>query len=105
VVLGRVAEPGFLAHVDAMGHLLRHRLGEIDGAGIVEVRGLGLMLGVELDRAVQPLVDRARDRGLLVLSAGPKVLRLLPPLNVLADEVDRAVEVLAEVLRKGSGSC
>jgi len=105
VVLGRVAEPGFLAYVEAMGHLLRHRLGEIGGAGIVEVRGLGLMLGVELDRAVQPLVDRARDRGLLVLSAGPKVLRLLPPLNVLADEVDRALEVLAEVLRTGSGSC
>lgn len=105
VVLGRVNAPAFLSHVDAMGHLLRQRLSEIDGAGIREVRGLGLMLGVELDRDVQPLIGHARDRGLLVLSAGPRVLRLLPPLNVLADEVERAVEVLAEVLRMGSGSC
>ncbi len=101
VVLSRVAEPEFLDHINAMGHLLRHRLGETD----IEIRGLGLMLGIELDRGVQPLIDRAREKGLLVLSAGPKVLRLLPPLNVRADEVDHAVEILTEILRMGSEPC
>jgi acetylornithine aminotransferase len=57
-----------------------------------------LLLGAELERPVGPVVDACRDRGLLVLSAGPDVLRLTPPLVVGADEVERALEILAGVL-------
>ena len=74
------------------------------GAGLAEipavrsVRGRGLLIGAELDRPVGPVVDACRDRGLLVLSAGPEVLRLTPPLVVRDDQVDEALGILRGVL-------
>ena len=67
-------------------------------AGVVEVRGLGLLLGVRLDRSVAPVVDACRAQGLLVLSAGEDVLRLAPPLVVTADEVTEALGTVAGAL-------
>src|SRR5213592_4138399 len=67
--------------------------------GIREVRGRGLLIGVELDRPVSPIVDACRDAGVLVLSAGEKVLRLAPPLIVDERDCDRALAVLSTVLR------
>jgi acetylornithine/N-succinyldiaminopimelate aminotransferase len=66
--------------------------------GVLDVRGRGLLLGATLDRPVAPVVDACRERGLLVLSAGPDVLRLTPPLVVSPGEVAEALETLAEVL-------
>ena len=66
---------------------------------VLEVRGRGLLLGATLDRPVAGVVDACRDRGLLVLSAGPEVLRLTPPLVVCDAEVDEALAVLGEVLK------
>ncbi len=65
---------------------------------VQEVRGRGLLLGARLDRPVGPVVDACRAQGLLVLSAGPDVLRLTPPLVVSSDEVGRALAILGEVL-------
>ena len=62
------------------------------------VRGRGLLVGAELDRPVGPVVDACRERGLLVLSARPDVLRLTPPLVVSADEVAQALEIIESVL-------
>ena len=62
------------------------------------VRGRGLLVGAELDRPVGPVVDACREQGLLVLSAGPDVLRLTPPLVVGADEVAQALSILERVL-------
>ena len=58
-----------------------------------------LLIGVELDRPVSPIVDACRDAGVLVLSAGEKVLRLAPPLIVDERDCDRALAVLSTVLR------
>ena len=63
-----------------------------------EARGRGLMWGVELSEAAAPVVAAARERQLLIASAGPNVLRLVPPLIVSESEIDRAVDVLAEIL-------
>jgi acetylornithine/N-succinyldiaminopimelate aminotransferase len=62
------------------------------------VRGRGLLVGAQLDRLVGPVVDACRDQGLLVLSAGPDVLRLTPPLVVSADEVAQALLTIESVL-------
>jgi acetylornithine aminotransferase len=62
------------------------------------VRGRGLLLGAELDRPVGPVVDACREQGLLVLSAGPDVLRLTPPLIVTAAEVAQALATIESVL-------
>ncbi len=62
------------------------------------VRGRGLLIGAELDRPVGPVVDACREQGLLVLSAGPDVMRLTPPLVVTADEVAQALATIESVL-------
>jgi predicted acetylornithine/succinylornithine family transaminase len=63
-----------------------------------DVRGRGLLIGIELTQAVAPLVDACREAGLLVLSAGDKVLRLTPPLIVSEAECDRALDIIDRVL-------
>ena len=66
--------------------------------GVVEVRGRGLMLGVELDRPAGPIVADCLAVGLLVGTAGDTVLRLTPPLTVTGEELDHGLALLAEVL-------
>ena len=85
-----------LAGVRARGDELARGLAALPG--VREVRGRGLLLGVTLDRPVVPVVDSCRERGLLVLSAGPDVLRLTPPLVVGPAEVEEAVGIVAAVL-------
>jgi acetylornithine/N-succinyldiaminopimelate aminotransferase len=71
-------------------------------SGVVEVRGRGLLLGVELDRPASAVVDACRERGLLVLSAGESTLRLTPPLVITTDDVARALATLAAALEATS---
>jgi acetylornithine aminotransferase len=85
-----------LANVDAQGRRLR--TGLLGLPHVVDVRGSGLLVGAELDTPVQPVVEAALDAGLVVLSSGPNVLRLAPPLVVTSADVDRALAVLTEVL-------
>jgi acetylornithine/succinyldiaminopimelate/putrescine aminotransferase len=68
-----------------------------DLPGVVEVRGAGLLVGAELDRPAQPIVDAALDAGLVCLTSGPNVLRLAPPLVVGPEEIDHALATLTEV--------
>jgi acetylornithine/succinyldiaminopimelate/putrescine aminotransferase len=65
---------------------------------IREVRGLGLMLGVEMRFDVYNILVGCMERGVLVLDAGRNVLRFLPPLVIEKEQIDRVVEVLDEVL-------
>ncbi|WP_238590861.1 acetylornithine transaminase [Paenibacillus beijingensis] len=65
---------------------------------VKDIRGLGLMIGIECAEPVADIVTEARNRGLLVVTAGPDVVRLLPNLLVTNEEIDEAVRVLAEVL-------
>jgi len=65
---------------------------------VKEVRGLGLMLGVELRYDVLNVILKAAAKGVLVLDAGRTVVRLLPPLVIEKEQIDRAVAVLDEVL-------
>ncbi|MGH3130402.1 MAG: aspartate aminotransferase family protein [Gaiellaceae bacterium] len=66
--------------------------------GVTSVRGAGLLLGAELERPAGEVVEECRAGGLLVLSAGERVLRLTPPLTVAEDEIDLALGVLEGVL-------
>ncbi|HEX4561493.1 MAG TPA: acetylornithine transaminase [Gemmatimonadales bacterium] len=99
-VVRTLAEPDFLASVRARGEHLGAGLERIAKASsrITKVRGRGLMWGVELTGAAAPVVTAARERQLLILSAGPNVLRLLPPLVIEDADLDRGLAVLAEVL-------
>jgi len=68
--------------------------------GLLEVRGQGLLLGLECNCDVQPIIERCRKHGLLLLAAGPKVLRILPSLNVSEGEVNEALEILEKSLKE-----
>jgi acetylornithine/N-succinyldiaminopimelate aminotransferase len=85
-----------LADVQAAGALLREGLAALPG--LLEVRGRGLLLAAELDREAAPVVGACLEAGLLILSAGERVLRLTPPLVVGATEIDLALTTLREVL-------
>jgi acetylornithine/N-succinyldiaminopimelate aminotransferase len=85
-----------LADVRAKGDVLASRLSAL--ACVAEVRGRGLLLGASLDRPAADVVDAARERGLLVGSAGPDVLRLTPPLTISNEELEHGLELLEEVL-------
>jgi acetylornithine/N-succinyldiaminopimelate aminotransferase len=65
------------------------------------VRGRGLLLGLELDRPAAPVVDACRERGVLVGSAGERVLRLTPPLTISEGELAHGVRILEEELADG----
>ena len=100
-VVRTIAEPDFLASVRARGERLGAGLAHLAerSSRVREVRGRGLMWGVELTGPAAPVVTAARERHLLVLSAGPNVLRLLPPLVIGDADLDRGLAVLAEALR------
>jgi len=66
--------------------------------GVVEVRGRGLMIGAELDRPAAPVIDACREHGVLVGSAGQKVLRITPPLTIAPPDLEHGLSVLSEVL-------
>jgi len=101
-VLDVMLGPGFLERVEAMGRLLRGRLASLVEAYpklFAEPRGAGLLLGI---RCVVPAVDlctRLRENGLLTLTAGENVLRILPPLIVGEAEIDEAVGIVDKVAR------
>jgi len=99
-VFRAIADPGFLAAVRAKGARLGAALGELASrrARVREARGRGLMWGLELNEAAAPVVAAARERRLLVLTAGPTVIRIVPPLTVTNDELERGVAILDEVL-------
>ena len=97
-VLDRVSEPDFLAHVSEVGGYLKERLEEINSPLIKEVRGQGLMVGLELTVDVNPLVEAGYQNGLLLVNAGAEVIRFVPPLVVEKQDVDTLVEKLSVML-------
>jgi acetylornithine/LysW-gamma-L-lysine aminotransferase len=80
------------------GAYLMKRLLDLKSRRIREVRGLGLMIGIELRERVATFLQELQRRGILALNAGPTVMRLLPPLVISYEELDRAVEEIAAVL-------
>jgi acetylornithine/LysW-gamma-L-lysine aminotransferase len=73
-------------------------LRNIDSPVVREVRGLGLMVGIQLRRRVQPCLVALMERGVLALPAGRTVLRLLPPLVITREELDLVLSAVEEVL-------
>jgi len=97
--LEQLMDHGVLDHVNAVGPLFERRLRTLalKHPVITEVRGVGLMQGLQLAVDATPIVDGARERGLLVNRTNEKVVRMLPPLTIEATDLDRAVDILDEV--------
>ena len=99
-VLETIAAPGFLAGVRQRGAWLETALGHLAARRprVRDVRGRGLMWGIELGEPGAPFVTACRERRLLVATAGPTVLRLVPPLVISRAELERGLAILEEVL-------
>jgi len=93
-------EEGLLANAAAMGRRIREGFAAaLLGVAGVTIRGEGLMIGVELDRPCADLVRQAFDNGLLINVTQDRVIRLLPPLVINAQEADEIVDRLAPLVR------
>ncbi len=96
-VLNKINSEGFLAEVAEKGEYIREKLLKIPE--VKSVSGMGLMIGVELKtKSAADVVRAALDKGLLLLTAKTKV-RLLPPLTITYEEIDKGLTILEELLR------
>ena len=95
-----IEQEGLVERSAAVGARMKERLaGFVDRfAPVVEVRGVGMMLGVVLDRPAKDVCAAMMEEGLLTLATAEKVVRLLPPLNVTDDEIDRAMQIMEQAL-------
>ncbi|MFN4266309.1 MAG: aspartate aminotransferase family protein [Aquabacterium sp.] len=95
-------EDQLLANAERVGHhlmeALRKELGSLPG--VVEIRGQGLMIGMELDRPCGVILNRAMEAGLLLSVTSDKVVRLLPPLIFTVEQADQTVAILAPLVRQ-----
>lgn len=100
-VLDKVSKPSFLASVTQKGQYFKQILIQKLGGNphVKEIRGLGLIIGIELDVSASSLVNACQNSGLLILTAGKgNVVRLVPPLIISEQELDCAADILLECL-------
>ncbi len=81
------------------GNWLAKKMGAVSVPVVSEIRQIGLMIGIELNTEAQPYIQRLQDDGILVLPAGPNVIRLLPPLVIADQEWKHVFEKLLQVLK------
>jgi acetylornithine/N-succinyldiaminopimelate aminotransferase len=95
-----IEQDGLIDRAVVVGRLIREGLaqGLADSQGIVDIRGQGLMIGIELDRPCADLVIRGLEVGLLINVTADKVVRLLPPLTFSTDEANELVSRLTKLI-------
>jgi acetylornithine/N-succinyldiaminopimelate aminotransferase len=96
-----IEREGLLAHAQQMGEVIQGGLKRaLSGvAGVREIRGMGLMIGVELDRPCGDITRRALEAGLVVNVTADTVIRLLPPLVIRREEAEQVVSMLAPIVK------
>lgn len=92
-------EAGFLEEVRSNSAILMEQLQLAfqDHPKISAVRGLGMMIGIETSDSLSKIVEAARQKGLIILTAGENVIRLLPPLTISREEIQQGIAILKEV--------
>ncbi len=96
--LSRINTPAMLGHVQQTGEYLMERLAELNSPHILDVRGRGLMVGMELDFPASEVVQAGYDAGFLLINAGPNVIRFVPPLIVEKQHIDALINFLSSYL-------
>ena len=95
VVLDKVNDPGFLAEVEQKGNYIKEKILSMNLPCVTGVKGLGMMLGIQLEGVVNKDLCKALfQKGVLALTAGKNVLRLLPPLTITYEEIDKALAII-----------
>jgi acetylornithine/N-succinyldiaminopimelate aminotransferase len=101
-VMDATLAPGFLDHVNAMGERITAGLRAMSARrGLGEVRGRGLLIAIDLGQDIAgKVVDAARDEGLLLNAPRPNLIRLMPALNVTAEEVDTMLQITERCVQR-----
>jgi len=100
--LNIIEEENLISHAMKLGNFIRDRLKQsLTGeAGVVQIRGQGLMIGIELAVPCSGLVTKALERGLLINVTSDKVVRLLPALVMQQDEAEQVVESISAIIKE-----
>jgi predicted acetylornithine/succinylornithine family transaminase len=98
VLFKKISGKSMLKSVRDKGAYLVKKLEGIKSPKIKQVRGAGLLIGLELTEEAGPYVEKALKKGLILNSPKPKVIRLVPPLVISKKQIDRAVEIIKEIL-------
>ena len=97
----KVLESGnLLKQAEEKGHWLKEKITAMKNPDIKEIRGKGLMIGVEFNFETKPLVQKMLENGVLANATADNVLRLVPPLNISYDELEIVMEVLKKSLKE-----
>lgn len=99
-VLQVILDNQFLARVEQLGLYFKEKLQELDNLGVMDIRGLGLMIGMEINGDGAAVVRACQEKGLLINCIGGKILRFIPPLVLEEEHIDIAVTVLQKVLQE-----
>ncbi len=97
-VLEEIEERGLLRNALEVGTYFQERLRALSSPKIRTVRGLGLIIGVEMKEKVAPYIEALKDAGVMTINAGATVVRFVPPLIITREEVDEVVERFGRVL-------
>lgn len=97
-VLSKISNISFLNEINEKSAYLINALKNIKSDNIIEVRGMGLMIGIKVKGNLNEYIDKGIEKGILLLSAGSNTIRLLPPLTITIAELEEAISVLKEIL-------
>jgi predicted acetylornithine/succinylornithine family transaminase len=99
-VCRKVGDPEFLADVRRKGELIARRLGSLTlrDARVHAFRGAGMIWGMQIEGLASDVVARAIEAGLVLISAGPNVLRIVPPLTISMEELENGLSILEAAL-------
>ena len=97
-VVDEVCEEGFLQEVRKKGDYFREKLSKLRTETIKEIKGMGLMIGLTVgEEKVKTLPKKLLENGVMVLTAGKDTIRLLPPLTISYEEIDKAIDIMKGV--------
>ena len=99
-VLNQLCNTNSYSEIIFKGQLIKEAILNKNLKIVKDVRGLGLMLGIEIDGDSSIVQEKALENGLLVLTAGKNVVRLLPPLNISLEDVKEGLKILVKVLKE-----
>ena len=102
VILGEIKNGGLLEHVNQVSDVLKEGLEALASKyhKIIDVRGKGLMMAIELSEPVAPIVMNALDEGLMLINSGTHVVRFVPPLTISEEEIKDMLTILDGLLAK-----
>ena len=100
VVIDEICNEESYEKITKNSEIIKKKIAEANLTEVVEVRGMGLMIGIEIKGNSSDIQKKAISKGLLLLTAGPNVVRLLPPLVISEKEILEGIDILISILKK-----